>query len=99
MGDYSDNALAHFYDVFHDNMVLVFVRHEDELGKVPPAVSQGLGGPDEGGYAPSMAVVTADCSHFICEVPYGKKDFAGREQVFRQRITVINKFLAANGGN
>jgi hypothetical protein len=39
VGDYSDNALAHFYDVFHDNMVLVFVRHEDELGKVPPAVS------------------------------------------------------------
>ena len=27
VGDYSQNAMAHFYDVFHDNMVLVFVRH------------------------------------------------------------------------
>ena len=99
VGDYSNNALAHFYDVFHENMVLVFVRHEDELGKVPAAVSQGLSGPDEGGYAPSMAVVTADCSHYICEVPYSKKDFAGREQIFRQKIEVIKQFLAANGGN
>ena len=99
VGDYSDNAMAHFYDVFHNNMVLVFVRHESELGKVPPAVSQGFNGPDEGGYAPSMAVVTADCSHFICEVPYSKKDFAGREQIMRERIAVIGKFLAANGGN
>jgi hypothetical protein len=99
VGDYSNNALAHFYDVFHDNMVLVFVRHEDELGKVPAAVSQGFSGPDEGGYAPSMAVVTADCSHYICEIPYSKKDFAGREQIFRDKIAVIKQFLAANGGN
>ena len=99
VGKYSNNALAHFYDVFHDNMVLVFVRHEDELGKVPAAVSQGFGGPDEGGYAPSMAVVTADCSHYICEIPYSKKDFAGREQIFRQKIAVIKQFQAANGGN
>jgi hypothetical protein len=97
VGDYSGNALAHFYDVFHDNMVLVFVRHEDELGKVPAAVSQGFGGPDEGGYAPSMAVVTADCSHYICEIPYSDKNFAGREQIFRQKIEVIKQFLAANG--
>lgn len=99
VGDYSENALAHFYDVFHDNMVLVFVSHERELGKVPPAVSQGFGGPDEGGYAPSMAVVTADCSKFICEIPYSKKNFTGREQIFRQKIAVIKKFLAANGGH
>ena len=99
VGDYSQNAMAHFYDVFHDNMVLVFVRHESELGKVPPAVSQGFSGPDEGGYAPSMAVVTADCSHYICEIPYSKKDFTGREQIFRQKIGVIKQFLAANGGN
>ena len=98
VGDYSENAMAHFYDVFHDNMVLVFVRHESELGKVPPAVSQGFGGPDEGGYAPNMAVVTADCSHFICEIPYGNKDFAGREQIMREKIAVIKKFLAENGG-
>jgi len=98
VGDYSENALAHFYDVFHNNMVLVFVSHERELGKVPAAVSQGFRGPDEGGYAPSMAVVTADCSKFICEVPYSKKDFAGREQIMRARIAVIKKFLAENRG-
>jgi hypothetical protein len=99
VGDYSDNALAHFYDVFHDNMVLVFVRHEDELGKVPAAVSEGFSGPDEGGYAPNMAVVTADCSHFICEIPYAKKDFHGREQIFREKIEVIKKFLKERSAN
>ena len=96
VGDYSENALAHFYEVFHNNLVLVFVSHERELGKVPPAVAQGFNGPDEGGWAPSMAVVTADCSHFICEVPYSKKDFAGREQIMRDRIAVIKKFLATH---
>ena len=97
VGDYSNNALAHFYDVFHDNLVLVFVRHEDELGKVPPAVGQGFGGPEEGGFAPNLAVVTADCSHYICEIPYAKKNFIGREQIFRQKIAVIKQYLAANG--
>lgn len=51
-GHWSENALAHFYDVFHDNMVLVFVRHENEINKAPGAVRQGFLGPDEGGYAP-----------------------------------------------
>lgn len=96
VGDYSENALVHFYDVFHNNLVLVFVSHERERGKVPPAVAQGFNGPDEGGWAPSMAVVTADASKFICEVPYSKKDFAGREQIMRNRIAVIKKFLAAH---
>jgi hypothetical protein len=45
-----------------------------------------------------MAVVTADCSHYICEIPYANKNFAGREQIFRQKIEVIKQFLAANGG-
>lgn len=99
MGRGSNGALAHFYDVFHNNLVLVFVSHERELGKVPNAVKQGFFGPDEGGYAPNMAVVTADCSKFVCEVPYADKDFAGREEIFRQKIGVIKKFLAAKGGN
>ncbi len=98
MGDYSNNALAHFYDVFHNNLVLVFVSHERELSSVPDAVKQGYNGPDEGGYAPSMAVVTSDCSHYVCEVPYGKKDFAGREAIFRQKIAFIKKHLA-DGAN
>jgi hypothetical protein len=90
----SNSALAHFYDVFHDNLVLVFVRHEDELDKVPDAVKQGFNGPDEGGFAPNMAVVTADCSRFICEIPYGGKESNGqiREKIFREKIAAIKKF-------
>ena len=89
------DGLAHFYDVFHDALVLVFVRHESELGSVPDAVKTGFNGPDEGGFAPNMAVVTADCSQFVCEIPYGGKDSNGaiREQIFRQKIAVIKAFL------
>ncbi len=90
----SPGALAHFYDVFHDALVLVFVRHEDELGNVPDAVKTGFNGPEEGGFAPNMAVVTADCSQFVCEIPYGGKDSNGaiREPIFRQKIAVIKDF-------
>jgi hypothetical protein len=98
----SDSGLAHFYDVFNDNLVLVFVRHESELGKVPDAVKQGFNGPEEGGFAPNMAVVTADCSQFVCEIPFGGgKDstWQNREQVFRQKIAVIKKFTAAQDGS
>ena len=94
----SDAGLAHFYDVFHDGMVLVFVRHESELASVPPAVKQGFFGPQEGGFAPNMAVVTADCSQFICEIPYGGEHSNGkiREEIFRQKIAVINDFKKAH---
>jgi hypothetical protein len=88
--------LAHFYEVFHDNLVLVFVHHENELDKVPDAVKLGFFGPDEGGFAPNMAVVTPDCQNFICEIPLGGgKDSNGatREPVFRQKIEVIKKYL------
>jgi hypothetical protein len=90
MGPGSNGALAHF----HDNLVLVFVRHESELDKVPDAVKQGFFGPEEGGYAPNMAVVTADCSKFICEMPEGGKESNGqiREKIFREKIAVIKKF-------
>jgi len=96
MGWGSNEELAHFYEVFHDNLVLVFVHHESELGKVPDAVKTGFFGPDEGGFAPNMAVVTSDCAQFICEIPLGGgKDSTGatREPVFRQKIEVIKKFL------
>ena len=97
MGRGSDSGLAHFYDVFHNNMVLVFVRHENELDKVPAAVKTGFFGPEEGGFAPNMAVVTADCSKFVCEIPYGGKESNGRirEQIFCKKIAVIQKFLRA----
>lgn len=88
------DGLAHFYDVFHDGLVLVFVHHETELGKVPDAVKKGFFGPDEGGFAPNMAVVTADCSQFVCEIPFGGNNSDGttREQIFRQKIAVIENF-------
>lgn len=97
----SDSGLAHFYDVFNDGLVLVFVRHENELDKVPDAVKKGFFGPEEGGYAPNMAVVTADCSQFVCEIPFGGKGSTAqiREQTFRQKIAVIKKFIAAHDGS
>ena len=97
MGQGSNDALAQFYDVFHDGLVLVFVRHENELDKVPDAVKQGFNGPEEGGFAPNMAVVTADGSQFVCEIPYGDKYETGqqREEIFRQKIAVIKNFKPA----
>jgi len=94
----SINALAHFYLTFRNGLVLVFVRHENELDKVPASVKKGFDGTEEGGYAPNMAVVTADCSQFICEIPYGGAKSNGqiREQIFRQKIEVIKKFLAGH---
>src|SRR5690348_813692 len=94
MGPGSNGTLAHFYDVFGNNLVLVFVRHENELNKVPNAVKQGFFGPEEGGYAPNMAVVTADCSKFVCEIPEGGKESNGRirERIFREKIAAIKKF-------
>jgi hypothetical protein len=91
----SDSGLAHFYDVFNDGLVLVFVRHETELNNVPDAVKQGFTGPEEGGFAPNMAVVTADCLQFICEVPYGgdKSNGAIREKIFRTKIADMKEFV------
>jgi hypothetical protein len=90
----SDSGLAHFYDVFHNALVLVFVRHESELGLVPDAVKAGFSGPEEGGFAPNMAVVTADCSQFVCEIPYGGNESNGgiRDKIFRDKIAVIKQF-------
>jgi hypothetical protein len=87
-------GLADFYDVFNDSLVLVFVRHESELNHVPDAVRPGFFGPEEGGFAPNMAVVTSDCTQFICEIPFGGNNSNGliREQIFRQKIAVIKKF-------
>ena len=95
MGTRGPNSLAGFYTVFNNALVLVFVRHEDELDKVPDAVKQGFFGPEEGGWAPNMAVVTADCSQYVCEIPMGGEHSTGgvREPIFRAKIAVIKKFL------
>jgi hypothetical protein len=93
----SNAGFAHFYLAFRDQLVLVFVRHETELGQVPAAVKQGFSGPEEGGFAPNMAVVTADGSQFICEIPYGGQQSNGgiRERIFREKMAVIKQFLKA----
>jgi hypothetical protein len=91
----SEAGLAHFYDVFNDALVLVFVRHESELNNVPDAVKLGFFGPEEGGFAPNMAVVTADCSDFVCEIPYGGDHSNGaiREKIFKDKIAVIKIYI------
>jgi hypothetical protein len=96
-----NGALAHFYSAFNNSLVLVFVSHERELDKIPDAVKKGFFGHDEGGFAPNMAVVSPDCSQFICEIPLGGKDSNGqiRDQIFRQKIAVIKKFVAEQAGS
>jgi hypothetical protein len=58
---------------------------------VPKAVKAGFNGSDDGGFAPNMAVVTADCSQFVCEIPYGGNDSNGaiREPIFHQKIAIL----------
>ena len=96
----SDSGLAHFYEVFNDSLVLVFVRHESELGNVPESVKAGFNGPEEGGFAPNMAVVTADCAEFVCEIPYGGDHSNGaiREKIFREKIAVIKAYAKEHQG-
>jgi len=96
MGSGGPNDLAGFYSVFNKALVLVFVRHESELDKVPDAVKKGFSGPDEGGFSPNMAVVTEDCSQYICEIPLGGNNSNGyiRERIFREKIAEIKAFVA-----
>jgi len=92
----SDSALVHFYEVFHQALVLVFVRHETELGLVPDAVKKGFNGPDEGGYAPNMAVTDATATEFIVEIPFRALDGAGREPLFAAGGKQIDLWLATH---
>lgn len=94
MGRGGANALAGFYTVFHNSLVLVFVRHESELNLVPAAVRKGFLGPEEGGFAPNMAVVSSDASQFICEIPLGGSNSDGsiRESLFKKKIAEIKNF-------
>jgi hypothetical protein len=94
MGKGSDDALAQFYTTFHKALVLVFVSHERELDKLPPAARTGIFGPEAGKFSPKMAVTTADGSQFVCFIPYGADDATGydREAVFKQKIDEMKKF-------
>jgi len=93
-----DSAMVHFYMGFRDTLVLVFVRHEGELEKVPDAVQEGFGGPDEGGFAPNMAVVDATATEFIVEIPLGgdHADGARRDAVFGEGAAKIETWLAGH---
>jgi len=97
-GQGGDCATAQFVACFKDSLVLVFVRHETEIGHVPAAVHDGYSGPDEGGFAPSMAVTDPACSTYICEVPMGGSDSDGAKRltVFRNRIDRIKAWLTAH---
>ena len=94
----SISALAHFYRAFESTLVLVFVRHETELNSVPDAVKKGFKGPDEGGFAPNMAVVDATASEFIVEIPMGggSADGKKRDEIFTAGAAKIEKWLAAH---
>jgi hypothetical protein len=97
----SSSALAQFQACFQDSLVLVYVRHENQLGNAPEAARRGLMGPDEGGWAPSMAVTDPTVTDYICEIPMGgpHSDGAIRMQVFRTGIERIKAYLAAHGGS
>ncbi|XHR29146.1 MAG: hypothetical protein ACFUZC_00995 [Chthoniobacteraceae bacterium] len=91
-------GLAHFYRAFRNTLVLVYVRHESELGQVPDAVKKGFNGPDEGGFAPNMAVVDATASEFIVEIPYGGAKSTGeiRDGVFSAGAQKIEQWLSTH---
>jgi hypothetical protein len=92
----SDSALVHFYEVFNPRLVLVFVRHETELGLVTRAVMAGFRGPDEGGFAPNMAVTDASATEFIVEIPYKDLDGPGRDQLFAEGGRKIDEWMATH---
>lgn len=95
-GSSSVSALMHFYQVFNNSLVLVFVRHETELSQVPPAVRKGFFGPDEGGFAPNMAVTDASATEFITEIPFRGLNGAGRDPIFAQGAREIDQWWAAH---
>lgn len=92
------SALLHFYEAFKDSLVLVFVHHENELDKVPRAVAFGFQSPDEGGYAPNMAVVDATASEFIVEIPCAGPGGGGteRDAVFKTAAAKIQAWMNAH---
>jgi len=60
------------------------------------AVATGFTGPDEGGFAPNMAVVDATGNEFILEVPCGPAKATGidRDAIFKMAATKIQAWLA-----
>lgn len=100
-GNKGEDALAHFHEVFRDNLVLVYVRHEEldkQIDKIPQAVKKGFFGSEGGKFSPNMAVVSADAQEFVCQIPLGGGDATDgrtREAVFREKIQAINAWIDA----
>lgn len=91
----SEAGALHFYNTFNDSLVLVFVRHENEIRKTPESVQKGFLGPEEGGFAPNMCVVSADTKDYVVQIPFGGKTSNGkiRHQIFGEKIKVIKEYL------
>lgn len=100
MGKGSESGALHFFNSFKDSMLIVFVAHENELDKVPDSVKKGFFGPDEGGFAPNMCVVSSDLKDFIVEIPLGGANSDGkvRQGVFDAKMAAIKQYLADNNG-
>lgn len=88
-----NTALLHYYEAFRDHLILVFVRHETELTSVPDAVKKGFFSPEEGGWAPSMAVTDATVSEFIVQIPSRNLDGPGRDKLFAAGAKKIDQWL------
>lgn len=100
-GNKGEDALAHFHEVFRDNLVLVYVRHEEldkQIDNIPESVKKGFFASDGASFSPNMAVVSADAGEFICQIPLGggnATDGRAREAVFREKIQAINAWIEA----
>ncbi|MGB8356058.1 MAG: hypothetical protein WCD79_19320 [Chthoniobacteraceae bacterium] len=92
----SQAALVHFYQAFNTTLVLVFIHHETELQIVPRSVKQGFNSPEEGGFAPNMAVVDAKSGEFIIEIPMGGGGSNGtvRDEIFKGAGAKIDQWIA-----
>jgi hypothetical protein len=98
----SDEHLAHYVAVYDGLLTLVFVRHEDELNKLPPGAAAGIGGPEAGNWSPKLAITTPDAQQLIVMVPYGNATPQGgntlksHQAVFRRTWPKVDAWYAGN---
>lgn len=94
----SGPALVHYYEAFKDSMILVFVRHEMEMKKVPAAVAAGLAGADQGGFEPRMVVTDATANEMITMIPMGGLKATGlqRDAIFEAGASKVYQWLTTH---
>jgi hypothetical protein len=61
-------------------------------------VKKGFFGPDEGGYAPNMAVTDASATEFITEIPTRDLEGPDRDPIFAAGAKQIDNWLATHPG-